>query len=209
MGAAAPVIGQVIVGYIVGKISTKIAQKIGFSDDVAGLIGIGAGMYAGSQVGGAPTPGTGSTEASLTAATNTPTPELPGALNTPAPTGNPVNPSPTQGPSGMLNQGAAPQGMLSQSQLPAAPPAPPPAPTTVAPPKEPASWWSRLFTPEKTMDLAMAGLSGYGKAGIAKEQMEYDDKMKQKNATAWTNYRGSPGGGLPQLSPNFPSQPAG
>ena len=152
-GAVGVVIGQIIIGAIVSKASTKIAQKIGFSDDVAGLIGIGAGMYAGSQVGGAPTPGTGSTEASLTAATNTPPP--------------------------------------------------------VAPPKEPASWWSRLFTPEKTMDLAMAGLSGYGKAGIAKEQMEYDDKMKQKNATAWTNYRGSPGGGLPQLSPNFPSQPAG
>jgi hypothetical protein len=46
-------------------------------------------------------------------------------------------------------------------------------------------WWGQLFTPEKTMDLAIAAMQGYSEAGMAKEDREYAEEVKKKNAADW------------------------
>ena len=63
MASAVPFIAQVIVSVVVSRVATTLAQKIGFSDELSGLIGMGAGLYAGAQVpggvGGPPKSGDG------------------------------------------------------------------------------------------------------------------------------------------------------
>lgn len=49
----------------------------------------------------------------------------------------------------------------------------------------------KLFSPDKTMDLAMAGMSGYGKAGIAKESLEYQTGVEDDRAKGWSDAYGS------------------
>ena len=69
-------------------------------------------------------------------------------------------------------------------------------------------WWGKLFSPENTMMLAIAGMGGMGKAGIAKETMEYDESVAKDNAKDWA--AGDPGtGGFSKLNPSFPSQTRG
>ena len=55
----------------------------------------------------------------------------------------------------------------------------------------------------KTLIIRMAG---YGKAGIEKEKLEYDEKVKRQNAADWTANGTS---GFNQLAQNYPSQPSG
>ncbi|MCP4471573.1 MAG: hypothetical protein GY815_12980 [Gammaproteobacteria bacterium] len=76
---------------------------------------------------------------------------------------------------------------------------------TVGTPANPGeqSWTQRLFSPEKTMDLIMGGMQGYGQAGIAKEQMEYPEKIAEKNAKDW---QAAYPGRLSLEQPRFPSQ---
>jgi hypothetical protein len=65
-------------------------------------------------------------------------------------------------------------------------------------------WWGKLFTPEKTMDLIMAGMQGYGQAAMAEEEREYPEKIARQNEKEWSRAYG--GGGLLSLSQNYPSQ---
>jgi len=56
--------------------------------------------------------------------------------------------------------------------------------------------------------LAIAGMGGMGKAGIAKETMEYDESVAKDNAKDWA--AGDPGtSGFSKLNPSFPSQTRG
>ena len=64
------------------------------------------------------------------------------------------------------------------------------------------NWWKRLFTPEKTMDLAIAGMQGYAEAGMAKEEREYAEGVKQKNAADWGAAYGTQVGALNQTYPS-------
>ncbi|MDH3676041.1 MAG: hypothetical protein OES12_11150, partial [Anaerolineae bacterium] len=64
-------------------------------------------------------------------------------------------------------------------------------------------WWSRLFSPEKTMDLAMAGMASYGEAGMAKEDREYPEKVAQRNEAEWQKMHG--GSGMLSMGRNYPS----
>lgn len=65
-------------------------------------------------------------------------------------------------------------------------------------------WWERLFTPEKTMDLAMAAMQGYNEAAMAKEEREYPQKVRDEIGRTWE--RGYGGGGMLSMGRNFPSQ---
>jgi hypothetical protein len=47
------------------------------------------------------------------------------------------------------------------------------------------SWAEKLFTPEKTMDLIMAGAGGYAKAGMAKDDREYQEQVAKDNEKEW------------------------
>lgn len=73
--------------------------------------------------------------------------------------------------------------------------------TTTPAAKEP-SWWERLFSPEKTMDLLMAGIQGYGEAGMAKEDREYQEKIARQNEKGWISAYGSQPVSLNQRYPS-------
>ena len=45
-----------------------------------------------------------------------------------------------------------------------------------------SSWLERFFSPEKTMDLAIAGIGGYAEAGMRKWELEYPEKVKRRDA---------------------------
>jgi hypothetical protein len=64
------------------------------------------------------------------------------------------------------------EGMLTQS-------------TQVSAPDTGSLTSAGLFTPEKTMDLAIAAMQGYSEAGMAKEDREYAEEVKKKNAADW------------------------
>lgn len=55
------------------------------------------------------------------------------------------------------------------------------------------NWWEKLFSPEKTMDLIMAGMQGYGQAGLREYELEYPEKVAKENEKGWlSTYGGSP-----------------
>lgn len=64
------------------------------------------------------------------------------------------------------------------------------------------NWWKRLFSPEKTMDLAMAAMSGYGESKQRKWELEYPEKLRQERADEWD---AAYGGGSASISRQFPS----
>lgn len=109
-----------------------------------------------------------------------------------------------------LTVGAAPGadtalggGMLSRAAAPTA--AVPKAATTASRVTDTAgekSWYEKLFTPEKTMDLIMAGMTGYSEAGMAEEEREYPEKIAKQNAKDWS--KAYPG--MLSLSQQYPSQ---
>lgn len=71
-----------------------------------------------------------------------------------------------------------------------------------------SDWWGKLFSPEKTMDLAMAGMGGIGKAGMAKEDREYPEKIARQNEKEWMAHDARAGGtgGMLTLGRDYPSQ---
>lgn len=145
-----------------------------------------------------------------------------GRAATPAPSGS-VAPSALTAPPSELTPEVAsplkissapdaqPQGMLSQSQ-PATPPTSNTATNTVEssttgappPPNADATWYEKLFSSEKTLDLLMAGMQGYGEAAMAKEDREYDEHIARENAKGWVATNPSPGGFL-TISNQYPS----
>lgn len=66
---------------------------------------------------------------------------------------------------------------------------------------EGTNWWERLFSPEKTMDLAMAAMGGYGDARMAKEDREYPYKKGEQYADEWADVYG---GELQSLNQRYP-----
>jgi len=287
MGAAAPVVGSIITAVVVGSVASKVAEKIGFSESTAQILGLAAGAYAGGMVGG------GSTAASTQQAGATTS-----IVGTQLPTGygGPVSPTgsgftgtgpqvATTVPAGQAVSGTAyspaagggagaaaagsgfPAGGLPAFQPQMAAPAPTfQAPTTVQQtgtvgvpgattagtgttpaPVTPAeqgylsqgmqrqpvsgtytqpgsrtaegiikqetvgrtpggsdaqsSWLERFFSPEKTMDLAIAGIGGYAEAGMRKWELEYPEKVKRRDAADWA--RAFPG--MASLNQQYPS----
>ena len=70
------------------------------------------------------------------------------------------------------------------------------------------SWWKKLFSPENTTQLAIAGIGGYGKAGMAKEAMEYDEDVKKDNEKDWVAADPNPSG-FNSVNVSYPSQQRG
>lgn len=64
------------------------------------------------------------------------------------------------------------------------------------------NWWKRMFTPEKTMDLAIAGMQGYAEAGMRQEEMEYADKVATRDADEWGRAYGTRVNSLNQSYPS-------
>ena len=196
-------IGGVITSVVVGTAATKVAEGLGFNDSTSAFIGTVAGVAAGGYVGGqamkgpAPEPSVGTDLAKATALPQS-EPDLPmtpiGADSAPAKSSFYEAQSPTWrqalsvGEPGMLTQAS---GMIQ-----------PPAKTDVSsgtvedytklpnyPGKEQQSstFLQRMFSPEKTMDMAMAALAGIGDYTIAKEDREYDRKNIEKDRRSWTD----------------------
>lgn len=234
MAAAVPLIGSIIVGFLVSKVVVAIGEKIGLSDSLTNILAVGASIYAGgmtyqaasaSQVGATQGATTGASANTIPGTTVAPSSvsNIPG---TPlAPAGSPYASTPSAG----FGQAAPRGGMLTEpSTIAANLSAPPASSSQVAAGGDTAggiidastqsstlagnkslldtSWVDRLFSPEKTVDLIMAGMQGYGQAGIAKEQLEYPEEVKEKNAAGWAAaYPGM----LSLDAPQFPSQVGG
>ena len=271
MAAAAPVIGQVIVGLVVSKAVSTIGSKLGLSDSTSQLLGVAAGgvgaAYAGGMVGGgstaasaqtagatssqvgtqlpagyggptAPTgsgfSGTGPTTTGLSAAPSAapainpamsrgalsqamqaqpapnftaPGEELVGKVGSPQ---NPVSRTTVEPPAqqkGMLSQGVD-RGMPDSSMVTQGPSTASKVieqetvGRTAGGSEEQTNWWKRLFSPEKTMDLAMAAMQGYGEAGMRKHELEYPEKIAEKNAAAWDKAYGGRDASLNQTYPS-------
>jgi len=195
MAAAIPIIGAIFTSIIVSKAVSVIGEKIGLSEDLTSILGIVAGAYAGGAAFNAAsatqTGATGLAEAGS---------EL-GATGAADIAGSPVAPSAQSVSSNqVIGQGRPPggivprPGMLSEpsgivGSTPTPPPPPPPPPPSTVVPGTPAdtsqSWTKRLFSPEKTMDLVMAGMQGMGQAGIRKTELEFDEKVATQNASDW------------------------
>ena len=68
------------------------------------------------------------------------------------------------------------------------------------------SWWEKLMGSGKTMDLAIAGMGGYAKAGIAKDDREYQERVNRENAAGW---QAADPNAISKINVNFPSQNRG
>jgi len=200
MAAAIPIIGAIFTSVIVSKIVTVVGEKIGLPENLTAILGTVAGAYAGgaafNQMSAAQT---GATEMATAGS------ELGSGAGA---TSGPVAPSAQSVPSNqVVGQGRPPggnvprnSGMLSEpsniapsmagsATTPTPPTTPPPPPSTVVPgtiaDTAQKSWTERLFSPEKTMDMLMAGMQGMGQAGIRETELEYPEKVATKNASAW------------------------
>lgn len=67
---------------------------------------------------------------------------------------------------------------------------------------EGTNWWKQLFTPEKTMDMAMAAMQGYAEAGMAEEDRKYPEKIAKQNAKDWASAYGTNPASLNQTYPS-------
>jgi hypothetical protein len=223
MGAAAGVmVGQVIVAVLVSKAATIVAQEIGLGDNLAGLVGMGAGIYAGGMAGdsfGAASTGTAATS---TAASNVPgtpfaamepgmTPPLAAAgpsniPGTPLAQSGSVNPNPPANPhglnqrGGMLSEGTATTPRATSTNLGGSSSANMALSGSTGSdlvssgvnkeslaPTDGGSWWDKLMSSDKTIDLAVAGMGGYSAAGIAKGDREYDEDVRKDDARDWVS----------------------
>jgi hypothetical protein len=218
------------------------AQKLGFGDDMAGLVGIGAGLYAGGMAGEsmaastAATTGAESTigmdlsQADLSMA-SLPTPagvndpltigagDLTGGNLAPAQSGVAA---PIQGiqeagrvapkPGGMLTEGMTPDLSMASAPMASNPSTSSQlvtAGTTGGTNADPnGSWWEKLMSNGKMIDLAVAGIGGYGKAGIAKDNREYAEGVNKDNAQDW-KAAGTSGVGRINTPNSYPSQNLG
>jgi hypothetical protein len=196
MAAAVPVIGSIITSVLVSKAVSVIGEKIGLSDNLTSILGTVAAAYAGgtvfNELSAAQKGAQGMTAAGSemgSGAGATPTPAAPSAdvaaSNVPSFDPSSAAPQDIVGAprGGMLSEPAITPSMSTKPPITTAKP-----PTTTVP-GTPAStqqsWTERLFSPEKTMDLVMAGMQGIGQAGIRETEMEYPEKIAQQNADAW------------------------
>ena len=227
--AVVDVVTEVAVAVVVSKAATYIAEKVGISDSMANLIGVGAAGYvahARSQLEPHPIFGGGQGAADAPSAGMDLSTGIQG-VQPPASAGQPVAPSSVapsgasgapddigMRPGGTTQAGGVDAGMLTQGQSGAGVTSQPGiAPKVesqiVEPPvkkkEEPAddSYWSKLFSPERTMDLLLAGIGGAAKQDIAKEEREYPEKVAKANAAAWTKAGTS---NLGTLRQSFPGQ---
>ncbi len=234
MAAAVPLIGSIITSFLVSKAIQVVGEKIGLSDSLTNILAIGASIYAGgmtykavsaSQAANASIntiPGTTVAPSAVSNIPGTPLAATPPVSNIPgtplAPAGSPLASTPSAG----FGQAAVPRpGMLSEPSAIApnvsAPPPQTPAgvdtagkiiegSTGSAPLVGDKSWVDRLFSPDKTVDLIMAGMQGYGKAGVEQYKLEYPEGVAEKNAAGWADaYPGK----LSLTPPQFPSQGGG
>jgi hypothetical protein len=66
------------------------------------------------------------------------------------------------------------------------------------------SWWERVFSNDKTMDLLMAGMAGAGEAGMREFEIERPYEREDELADRWK--RSDPGGGgLLRMGRSMPS----
>lgn len=221
MAAAIPLIGTVIVAAVVSKVVQEVGEKIGLSENMSQILGVVAGAYTGNMAYGAmtstpetgavnmPTAGQGTTQPSVAGPADAPVAPS-AALDQPFdPSASPYTASapppaaPVAAPerTGMLSETSAIQPAPTTTQV-ATPPVTSPTSTSVESTGQ-QSWVERLFSPEKTMDLVMAGMSGYAEAGMAQEVLEYPEEVKKQNAAGWAAaYPGK----LALPGPRLPSQ---
>ena len=234
--AVAEVVTEVVVAVVVSEVASTIAEKVGLSDSMANLVGIGAAGYvAHARTQEEPHPifggGTGGEEAptagmdlstGIQGVTPPPAQGQPVAPSDVAPSG----PAPNavagltdpggQGPGGTLPAGGAGAGMLTQGQAtPGTAPPPDPVPTAPAPTVQSStvgktggdvgedSYWSKLFSSERTMDMLLAGIGGAAKDKQATEEREYPEKVAKANEAEWLK---AGTGNLGKLRQSFPGQ---
>lgn len=248
MAAAAPVVGQMIVAVVVSKVASVAAEKLGMGESMSSLIGMGAGMYAGSMVpGGIGGPAAQTAAGDVTSGVGMDLSQgMAGvdlAMNAAPPMGQAagtglnevgaMTSAPTvggaAGPGGGLGMGAAPvappatpTGMLSQgiggaapqSALSMAGQAPVPGADTasqvIKAGTQPAqatgekSWLEKLFSPENTLSMAMAGMAGAGEAGMREYEIDRPYDWKKEKSKGWKESEF--GGEMKSLDPTYRSQ---
>ncbi|MDH3638901.1 MAG: hypothetical protein OES09_10640 [Gammaproteobacteria bacterium] len=230
MAGAVPIVGAVITSYVVSEAVRAIGPAIGLSDDLTNLLGTVAGAYAGGAAYNAATAAPAAPVPDLSASPgNIPgTPLAPSAAppvsniaGTPlAPAGSPYASAPSAGATrgGMLSEPptvSTPARAATTAQAPGTRPSPGTDTAgriieaeTVTPASTggtQTSWLERLFSSDKTMDLVMAGMQGYGQAGIVQEQMEYPERIARENAADWA----AAYPGQKSIRSNFPTQGGG
>lgn len=199
MGAAAvPMIGQIVTSVVVGTVATRVAESMGMGS-ASGLIGTIAGVAAGGYVGGQMTPQSPAAqpkpEVGMDIAKATALPDSGPDLSV-----TPIEPDAASGADlygGYSPTPEAGRGMLSQA-------APPPkvdvaqqmiqqgvVPDDGA--SETPSFLERMFSPEKTIDMAMAAVGGMSDYTLAKEDREYPESVKRSDAREWDKQFGGSG----------------
>lgn len=223
--ATAEVITEIVVAVVVSEVASSIAEKIGLSDSMADLVGIGAAAYVGAaRAQEEPHPifggGTGTGAAGSVLDAGLPSLEQqktsgPVAPSDVAPSGAPDDIGMRTG-EGTLPAGGAASGLLTQGQA---------TPGTVnqganvvpsvetpkvqsdtvgrTPPPEEGSYWSKLFSPERTMDMLLAGIGGAAKSKEIEEDREYPEKVAKANAAGWVSAGTE---NLGKLKQTFPGQ---
>jgi len=224
MGAAAgAVVGQVVVGALVGMAAQKVSQSLGMPDMVSNMIGMGAGIAAGGMVTGAAGTAAGVSPAAAGV------PMTPGGSTAVAPPSQLPTTTPPQ-VSNVAGTPIAPDasphkargGMLSQKPPQIATPPSSAPPATVGGPqgttadraiaagtggdmKASPTWVERLFTPEKTMDMVMAGMQGYAQSDQRKWELERDYEREDEISKRWKDQDSDPR----SLKPTYPTQDYG
>ena len=215
MGAAVPIIGQIITSFVVGKVASKVASAIGLSDDMAGLVGIGAGLWAGSAMFSSPThtsstmpaapgPAGATTQAPIDASAT-------GGMmarNTP-----PAVMTPETGMAGLQPSGAVTTPVSSevyQAGNVAPTTVPPVQPQTVAPvtqqvageipqtvtptvtPVETESWWDKIWNSDRTMDTLVGAAGGMAQGYMTGQAVEDRNKAiedrQDEMSDRWKNH---------------------
>jgi hypothetical protein len=197
MGAAvAPIIAKVVVSYVVSKTATVVAEKLGFSESQAGIIGAVSGIVAGSMTG-APTPTSGATGAENAGSLN------PGDMATSNYVGG--GSSGSTGALGAvgaenLNPGDIASGGPStlpatgyESSAPAIEaPAITPTPVDIPDPPTDTDWWTTLWDNDKTGDV-LGGMAGGAAQGMlaaksAEDRHKAENETKEDLRSRWKNY---------------------
>lgn len=66
-------------------------------------------------------------------------------------------------------------------------------------------WLAQFFSPDKTMDLAIAGMQGYAEAGMRQEEREYAEEVARDNEKAWVRSSNMGHPGLLTMGRDYPS----
>lgn len=191
MAQMIPVIGQIIVSVLVSKLATQVSSKIGLSDSMAGLVGIGAGLYAGGMAGEAmaPTP-TGSPAPTVGMDLNA---GITGsAVATPDDMSNIAASTPLADPLAVTPATPTPGGIPAPvTTTPAVTPAPVVKPLTTPPPAG-GNWWDKILGSQKGMDTlvgAAGGMAqGYMQGEAADDAYKARNKRDDEMSARWANY---------------------